>query len=145
MKCLVALILFFSAVTLRAQVVDASACDILADPQSFDGKMVRLKGTVVAGFDDFLIKPSGCNQVAGAIWLAYPEGAKAKAGPVAFVQLQLGKNNSESPASVNRSTVTLDKNKESAFPMRYRRTTTRKVVSARRTVCCFSARSMSIG
>lgn len=66
MKCLLTLILFCSAATcpLSAQVVDASACDILANPQSFDGKTVRIKGTVIAGFDEFAVKASGCNQVA---------------------------------------------------------------------------------
>jgi hypothetical protein len=55
MKRLLALILFCFAVTcpLSSQVVDASACDILANPQSFDGKTVRIKGTVIAGFDEF--------------------------------------------------------------------------------------------
>jgi hypothetical protein len=67
--------------------------DILSNPQAFDGKTVRIKGTVIAGFDEFTIKASGCKPVAGAIWLAYSEGTKTKAGPVAAVQLQLGRNN----------------------------------------------------
>lgn len=114
MRGLLTLILFCAAVTssLAAQVVDASACDILANPQSFDGKIVRIKGTVVAGFEDFAVKTSGCNQIAGAIWLAYPEGTKAKAGPVAVVQLQLGRNNAASIANPNRPSVKLEKNKD---------------------------------
>jgi len=114
MKCLFTLILFCSAATcpLSAQVVDASACDILANPQSFDGKTVRIKGTVIAGFDEFAVKASGCNHVANTIWLAYPEGTKAKAGPVAFVQLQLGRNNPAPAASSNRPAVKLEKNKD---------------------------------
>ncbi|HXN45175.1 MAG TPA: hypothetical protein VN893_00945, partial [Bryobacteraceae bacterium] len=86
MRHFVTLILVCFAVTcpLAAQVVDASACDILANPQAFDGKMVRIKGMVAAGFEEFAIKAPGCNR--GAIWLAYPEGTKAKAGPVAVVQ-----------------------------------------------------------
>jgi len=91
-------------------VVDVAACDILANPQSFDGKTVRIKGTVVAGFEEFAIKASGCNQ--GAIWLAYPEGTKAKAGPVAVVQLQLGRNSPASVANPNRPGVKLEKNKD---------------------------------
>jgi hypothetical protein len=112
MKQLLTLILVCAAVTcpLAAQVVDASACDILANPQSFDGKMVRVKGTVVAGFEEFAIKASGCNQ--GAIWLAYPIGTKAKAGAVAVVQLQLGRNNPASVANLNRPGVKLEKNKD---------------------------------
>src|SRR5262249_24799856 len=71
-----------------------------------------MKGTVVAGFDEFVIKDTNCNQSLNAIWLSYPEGSKAKAGPAAFVQLQLAKNNSVTTEMTNRATVKLDKNKE---------------------------------
>jgi hypothetical protein len=100
------------AKALPAQVVDASVCEVLANPVSFDGKSVRIKGTVVAGFDEFIIQGTGCNQVVNAIWLSYPEGTKGKAGPVAFVQLQLGRNNPASAPSVSRTVVNLDKNKD---------------------------------
>src|SRR4029077_3497615 len=84
--------LFCYAMTgaLAAQVADVSICEILASPQSFDGKIVRVKGTVTAGFDEFALKDAGCNQPINAIWLVYPDGTKGKAGPAAFVQLQLG-------------------------------------------------------
>jgi hypothetical protein len=36
--------------------VDVNVCDVVKNPASFDGKMVRIKGTVVAGFDEFIIK-----------------------------------------------------------------------------------------
>jgi hypothetical protein len=54
---------------LATQVVDASTCDILSNPQAFDGKTVRIKGAVIAGFGEFTIKASGCNPVAGAVVL----------------------------------------------------------------------------
>lgn len=98
--------------TLFAQTVDTSVCDILASPASFDGKTVRVKGTVVAGFEDFIIKSPDCGQPVNAIWLAYPRGAKAKAGPEAFVQLQLAKNNETNVAGSRESPVKLDKNKD---------------------------------
>ena len=41
---------------LYAQVVDTTVCDVLKNPKSFDGKIVRIKGTVVAGFDQFVVK-----------------------------------------------------------------------------------------
>ena len=66
---------------LAAQIVDADICDILANPQSFDGKTVRVKGTVIAGFEEFAFKGAGCNHMVNAIWLAYPEKTKGKAGP----------------------------------------------------------------
>jgi hypothetical protein len=108
-------LLFCSCITgsLAAQILDASVCEILANPQSFDGKIVRVKGMVSAGFDEFVVKDATCNQAVNAIWLDYPEGTKGKAGPAAFVQLQLGRNNNNAVApSVSRSPVELDKNKD---------------------------------
>ena len=67
---------------------------------------------MTAGFDEFVVKDAGCNQSVNAIWIAYPEGTKGKAGPAAFMQLQLAKNNHAAVAGVNRSSVKLDKNKE---------------------------------
>jgi hypothetical protein len=96
---------------LSAQIMDSTVCDILANPQSFDGKIVRIKGVVIAGFEEFAIKGSGCNQMINAIWLAYPEGTKGKAGPAAFLRLQLGKNHPAAVTNVSRAPVTLDKNK----------------------------------
>lgn len=114
MRRLTGLLLLGFAITapLAAQIADVSICDVLANPQSFDGKTVRVKGTVTAGFDEFAMKDSGCNQPISAIWLAYPEGTKGKGGPAAFVQLQLGRNNPAAAANPSRSPVKLDKNKE---------------------------------
>ena len=55
---LIGLILAFGC-GLHAQAaapVDVNVCDVVKNPASFDGKMVRIKGTVVAGFDEFVIK-----------------------------------------------------------------------------------------
>jgi hypothetical protein len=98
--------------TLYAQTVDATVCDILKSPQSFDGKIVRIKGTVVAGFDQFVIKGDGCGQHVNAIWLSYPEGTKGKAGPAAILQLQPAKNFSGAVQNGNRAPVVLDNSKE---------------------------------
>ena len=100
------------AVSLHAQVVDTSVCDILKDPQSFNSKTVRIKGTVSSGFDEFIIKAEGCKYHIGGIWLAYPEGTKAKSGPVALLQLQPASNFAGTVASAERAPVTLDKNKD---------------------------------
>jgi hypothetical protein len=101
-----------SSVFLPAQIVDITICEILANPSSFDGKTVRVKGTVSAGFDEFVLKDAACNQPINAIWLAYPEGTKGKAGPAAFVQLQLGRNNPAATTNANRPPVKIEKNKE---------------------------------
>jgi hypothetical protein len=102
----------FLAANAKAQAVDTTVCEILANPQSFAGKTVRIKGTVIAGFDEFVIKDASCNQSVNAIWLAYPEGTKAKAGPVALLQLQLSRNNSALAQEMNRSAIKLDNNND---------------------------------
>lgn len=98
--------------SLSAQIVDVTVCDILSNSQSFDGKIVRIKGVVIAGFEEFAIKGQDCNQMVNAIWLAYPEGTKAKAGPIAFLGLRLAKNHPAPLANVSRTPVALDKNKD---------------------------------
>jgi hypothetical protein len=104
--------LFAAATSLRAQAVDAKVCDILANPQSYDGKIVRIKGTVIAGFEEFAIKDASCASPGNLIWLAYPEGTKGSAGPVASVQLQLAANSPGQVDKQNRAAVKLDKNKD---------------------------------
>jgi hypothetical protein len=114
MKCILLLVRLMSCLTvpssLTAQVVDSTVCDILANPHSYDGKLVRIKGVVIAGFEEFTIEGPGCTQIVNAIWLDYPEGTKGKAGPAAFLRLQLAKNNPSEVTSVSRAPVTLDKN-----------------------------------
>ena len=100
--------LLMGAGAVSAQTVDTRLCDILAHPKDFDGKMVRVTGTVVAGFDEFMIRDTSCKQSVNAIWLAYPAGTKAKAGPVAMITLQLAKNSPGQPAPVSAAPVTLD-------------------------------------
>lgn len=103
---------FFVPALLNAQVTDSTICDILANPQSLDGKVVRVKGTVIVGFDEFVVKDASCGQSINAVWLSYPEGAKMKAGPVAFLQLQLSRNNSAVSALPQRAAATIEKNKD---------------------------------
>ena len=98
-----------------AQVVDTTVCDVVKKPASFDGKMVRIKGTVVAGFDEFVIKDSAdpnCGFPVNAIWLSYPQGTKGKAGPAAIVQIQPARNFAGTYKAPTRTPVTLDKSKD---------------------------------
>jgi hypothetical protein len=113
MKCLLASALVFAfSCGLHAQIVDATVCDILKSPQSFDGKILRIKGTVSAGFDQFVIKGSDCGQPLDGIWLSYPEGTKGKAGPAALLQLQPAHNFAGTVTPADRKPVSLDKNKD---------------------------------
>jgi len=113
MKRFLALAVFCAfSVGLHAQVVDTTVCDILKNPKSFDGKIVRVKATVAAGFDQFVVKGPGCGHYVNAIWFSYPEGTKGKAGPVALVQAQMAHNFTGTVPAVTRTPVTLDKSKD---------------------------------
>jgi hypothetical protein len=89
-------------------VIDATVCDVLANPPSFDGQVIRLKGaTIAAGFDTFVIDGSACNPPA-AMWLAYPNGTQGKAGPAALLRVRLASTSAvgEDPG---RAAVTLQR------------------------------------
>jgi hypothetical protein len=107
-----AAVLLGSSVCLHGQAVDATVCEILKSPQSFDGKTVRVKGTVAAGFDQFVIRGVGCGQRVNAIWLAYPAGTKGKAGPAAVLELEPAKNFAGPVSAPERAAATLDKSKD---------------------------------
>jgi hypothetical protein len=97
---------------LHAQVVDTTVCDVLKNPQSFNGKTVRIKGTAVASFDQFVVKGAGCGQPVNAIWLDYPQGTKAKAGPAVMLHLLPASNFGGTFKAADQAPVTLDKNKD---------------------------------
>lgn len=94
----------------QAQVVDATVCDVVNHPAKFDGKMVRVKGTVQVDFDTFLMRGDSCSN---ALWLSYPAGTKAKSGPAAIVTMQLA-SNSTAKTGAARPALTLEKNAD--FP-----------------------------
>src|SRR6185437_16033838 len=95
-----------------AQAVPVAICDILAHPSTYDGRVIQVSGTVVSGFDEFVIKDRSCGQPIDGIWLSYPEGTKAKAGPSAMLTLQLAANSPAKPVASTRPPVILDRNKE---------------------------------
>lgn len=96
---------------LYAQTVDTTVCEILKNPRPFNGKIVRVKSTVAATFDQFVVKGSDCGlSVNRNIWLAYPEGVKAKAGPAVTVRVQPARNYAGEVPAVQRTPVELDKN-----------------------------------
>jgi hypothetical protein len=112
-RLLASLSVFAFSCCLHAQVVDTTVCEILKDPVSFNGKIVKIKGTVEAGFDQFVIKGADCGKKVNDIWLAYPEGTKAKSGAALVLELQPAKNFSgTAEAAEQRAAVTLDKSKD---------------------------------
>jgi hypothetical protein len=113
MKRFLALVVFCAfSLGLHAQVVDTTVCDVLKNPKAFDGKIVRIKATVAAGFDQFALKGPGCGHYVNAIWLSYPEGTKGKAGPVALLQMQMAHNFTGTVQAPARTPVILDKSKD---------------------------------
>ena len=97
---------------LHAQAVDTTVCDILKNPASFNGKIVKIKGTVTASFDQFVIRGTDCGVRINDIWLSYPEGSKAKAGPVALLQMQPAQNFTGTSTPEQRTPVVLEKSKD---------------------------------
>jgi hypothetical protein len=104
-------LLALSACALRAQAVDTTVCDVLKNPQSFDGKTVRIKGSVIAGLDEFVVMDGDCGDNVNGIWLAFPQGAKAKSGPTMMVQLQPAHNFAGKNQVQSRPAVKLQKDK----------------------------------
>jgi hypothetical protein len=95
--------------------VDTTVCDVVKKPEAFDGKIVRIKGTVFAGLDEFAIKDAtdpNCGFTVNAIWLDYPPGTKGKAGPAAMLTIQPAKNFTGTITPPTRAAVTLDKSKD---------------------------------
>ena len=95
--------------------MDTTVCDVVKKPEAFDGKIVRIKGTVFAGFDEFVIKDAtdpNCGFTVNAIWLDYPAGTKGKAGPAAMLTMQPAKNFTGTITPPTRAAVTLDKSKD---------------------------------
>ncbi|MGB7266008.1 MAG: hypothetical protein WBC92_10885 [Terracidiphilus sp.] len=115
-RCLVVAGLIFGfGLGLHAQVVDVKVCDVAKDPASFNGKMVRIKGTVVAGFDQFIIRDTtdpNCGYQVDGIWLSYPEGTKGKAGAAAVMVIQPARNFTGKYTPAARTPVTLQKDKD---------------------------------
>ena len=105
------LFLLVAACGLHAQVTDTTVCAVLKAPQSFDGKMVRIKGTVVVSFDQFMIHDADCGLDVNGIWISYPQGTKGKAGPEAMVVVGPA-HNFAGTAAAARTPVTLEKSKD---------------------------------
>jgi hypothetical protein len=108
-------VLFAQAPPPPAPAVDTTVCDVVKKPTAFDGKIVRIKGTVVSGLDEFVIKDStdpNCGYPVNVIWLSYPQGTKGKAGPAAMLTVQPARNFAGKYTAPTRTPVTLDKSKD---------------------------------
>lgn len=112
MKRLLALaVMVCAAACTHAQATDTTVCAVLKAPKAFDGKIVRVKGTVVTGLDQFVLNDGDCGKQVNSIWLAYPQGAKAKSGPLATLELEPAHNFARTLNPGTRDAVTLQKDK----------------------------------
>lgn len=95
----------------HAQATDTAVCAVLKNPKAFDGKMVRVKGTVVTGLDQFVLNDGDCGKQVNSIWLSYPQGAKVKSGPLAMLELEPAHNFAGTATSPRRAAIALEKDK----------------------------------
>jgi hypothetical protein len=96
-----------------AQAVDTDICAVVKNPVPFDGKIVRIKGIAVAGYDHFIVKDANvCGFPVDGIWLEYPAGTHGKAGAAALVTVQPARNYSGPYKAPTRTPVVLDKSKD---------------------------------
>lgn len=91
----------------QTQPVDTTVCAVMKNPTAFNGKMVRIKGTAVVGFDQFVLEDGNCGQQVNGIWIAYPEGTKGKAGPLALVEVGPAHNYAGTLPAAEAAPVTL--------------------------------------
>ena len=107
-----ALFLFVAACGLQAQTVNTTVCNVLNNPKAFNGKMVQIKGTVMASFNQFVLTDGNCGQQVNGIWLDYPAGSKGKAGALVKITIQPGRGFAGKLESESGAAVTLQKDKE---------------------------------
>ena len=60
-----------------ANVVSTSICEIARSPETFNGKMVRIRGQVLIAFEDFELPAENCDgRRIDGVWLEYGRGPK---------------------------------------------------------------------
>jgi hypothetical protein len=66
------IILFFVPLSASAQTAprEISFCDVAKDPKSFDGRMIRVRGTMSVGFENFQLYSPDCRDDQ-SIWVAF--------------------------------------------------------------------------
>ena len=68
--------------TCRCEVaVDVTVCKLLADPDAYDHKLVRVSGRASFAFEDFTLTSKKCPVQRGGIWLDYGGTLKSRAIP----------------------------------------------------------------
>ncbi len=76
-QCLLTFVSFV-LIPAHSQVASTTVCDITQQPDAFDGKTVRVRATVISGFEVFAIRDTAND--CGQMWLSYSGG-----GPTASV------------------------------------------------------------
>jgi len=75
-----ALAVTFSTLAHAETPVPVTVCQLLADPPSYDHKLVKVTGRVSFAFEEFTLNADNCQGRTGAIWLEY--GGTIKSGAI---------------------------------------------------------------
>ncbi len=72
MKNYFILVLLLLVPACRAQTpVEASPCDLVQHPQTYDNKVIQIRDRVSIAFEDFSLEATGCGEKLRPVWLAY--------------------------------------------------------------------------
>jgi hypothetical protein len=70
--CVLFALSFTSVVLAQSEPIDTTICEINKSPTAFSGKMLRIRGFVSSGFEDFTFHSKDCDRGTG-IWLMYAD------------------------------------------------------------------------
>lgn len=86
-------------------IVSTTLCKLVANPEAFNHKLVRLSGDVIHGFRQLTISTDGCKPNLSSVWLDY--GGLVKA-PSIYNQKDIDRSRSEPPAVEGISVPLID-------------------------------------
>ena len=96
-----ALAVALSAIARAETPVPVTVCQLLADPPSYDHKLVKVTGRVWFAFEEFTLNADNCKGRTGAIWLDYGGTVKSGAIPEGWTRRR------EKPLAIEGITTTL--------------------------------------
>ena len=96
-----ALAVALSAIARAETPLPVTACQLLADPPSYDHKLVKVTGHVSFAFEEFELSADNCQGRTGAIWLDYGGTVKSGAIPEGWTRRR------EKPLVIEGITTTL--------------------------------------
>jgi len=83
--------------------IATSLCEILKNPEQFDGKIVRVRATVVLAFETSLLKDNGCGSNA-SVWASWEDDPTSPTPDVEYAYLK-SRADLQNPASLRWNPV----------------------------------------